>query len=70
MSLEDWNRKLAAVKVRKQDMNNLIMNYLVTEVCGTLLIPGCSWHKLCWQNWKSTGMSANTAHQSAAQETC
>ncbi|KAK9791866.1 hypothetical protein WJX73_010094 [Symbiochloris irregularis] len=31
LSLEEWNRKLAAVKIRKQDMNNLIMNYLVTE---------------------------------------
>ena len=30
--MEEWNRKLAAVKIRKQDMNNLIMNYLVTEV--------------------------------------
>lgn len=32
VSLEEWKRKLAAVKVRKEDMNNLIMNFLVTEV--------------------------------------
>lgn len=31
VSLEEWKRKLAAVKVRKEDMNNLIMNFLVTE---------------------------------------
>lgn len=30
--MDDWERKLAAVKIRKEDMNRLIMNFLVTEV--------------------------------------
>ena len=30
--LEEWERKLAAVTVRKEDMNKLVMNFLVTEV--------------------------------------
>lgn len=29
--MDDWERKLAAVKIRKEDMNRLIMNFLVTE---------------------------------------
>ncbi len=35
-------RKLAAVKVKKEDMNRLIMNFLITEVGslpGQLLLP-------------------------------
>lgn len=31
MSPESWERKLAAVKVHKEDMNRLVMNFLVTE---------------------------------------
>jgi len=31
VSVEEWERKLAAVKVRKEDMNRLVMNFLVTE---------------------------------------
>lgn len=30
--MDDWERKLASVKIRKEDMNRLIMNFLVTEV--------------------------------------
>ncbi|GAB4821825.1 hypothetical protein N2152v2_008871 [Parachlorella kessleri] len=29
--MEDWAKKLAAVKVKKEDMNRLVMNFLVTE---------------------------------------
>lgn len=29
---EEWEKKLAAVKIRKEDMNLLVMNFLVTEV--------------------------------------
>ena len=32
VTLSDWKRKLEAVKIRKEDMNKLIMNFLVTEV--------------------------------------
>lgn len=28
---EDWEKKLAAVRLRKEDLNKLVMNYLVTE---------------------------------------
>ncbi|KAK9803664.1 hypothetical protein WJX72_009435 [[Myrmecia] bisecta] len=31
ISKDDWERKLGAVRVRKEDMNKLIMNFLVTE---------------------------------------
>jgi hypothetical protein len=31
VSVDEWERKLAAVKVRKEDMNRLVMNFLVTE---------------------------------------
>ena len=30
--MEDWERKLTSIKIRKEDMNRLIMNFLVTEV--------------------------------------
>ena len=29
---KEWESKLAAVKIRKEDMNRLVMNFLVTEV--------------------------------------
>ena len=29
---DDWEKKLAAVKIAKEDMNRLVMNFLVTEV--------------------------------------
>ena len=32
ISRDDWARKLQAVKLRKEDMNRLVMNFLVTEV--------------------------------------
>ena len=32
ISKEDWERKLAAVELRKEDLNQLVMNFLVTEV--------------------------------------
>lgn len=28
---EEWERKLNNVKIRKEDMNKLVMNFLVTE---------------------------------------
>jgi glucose-induced degradation protein 8 len=28
---DEWERKLKEVKIRKEDMNRLIMNFLVTE---------------------------------------
>lgn len=30
--MKEWESKLAAVKTRKEDMNRLAMNFLVTEV--------------------------------------
>lgn len=38
ISKDEWNKRLAAVTVRKEDMNHLIMNFLVTEV-GTGELP-------------------------------
>jgi hypothetical protein len=32
ISNEQWEAKLASVKVAKEDMNKLVMNFLVTEV--------------------------------------
>ncbi len=32
IGLEDWQRRLREVKVRKEDMNRVVMNFLVTEV--------------------------------------
>lgn len=29
---KEWDLKLSAVKIRKEDMNRLVMNFLVTEV--------------------------------------
>eukprot|EP00873_Tetraselmis_striata_P000722 jgi/Tetstr1/420986/TSEL_012046.t1 len=31
ISKEEWDKKLSAVKIRKEDMNSLVMNFLVTE---------------------------------------
>ena len=28
---EEWEKKLSDVKIRKEDMNKLVMNFLVTE---------------------------------------
>lgn len=28
---DEWERKLSDVKIRKEDMNRLVMNFLVTE---------------------------------------
>jgi hypothetical protein len=28
---EEWEKKLSEVKIRKEDMNKLVMNFLVTE---------------------------------------
>lgn len=32
VSKEEWERKLASVELRKDDLNQLVMNFLVTEV--------------------------------------
>lgn len=42
ISAEAWEAKLAGVKVSKDDMNRLVMNFLVTEVsegldCGAVM---------------------------------
>lgn len=31
ITMVDWEKKLQNVKIRKEDMNKLIMNFLVTE---------------------------------------
>ena len=31
VSKDHWEKKLAAVKICKEDMNKLVMNFLVTE---------------------------------------
>ncbi|KAE9599292.1 hypothetical protein Lal_00044072 [Lupinus albus] len=31
MTREEWEKKLTDVKIRKKDMNNMVMNFLVTE---------------------------------------
>jgi hypothetical protein len=33
ISSDAWDAKLSQVKVSKEDMNKLVMNFLVTEVC-------------------------------------
>ena len=44
ISAEHWEQKLAAVKVSKEDMNRLVMNFLVTEVGGLfVLLPLTGW---------------------------
>ena len=35
-SLKEWEEKLATANVRKEDMNELVMNFLVTEVTQCL----------------------------------
>ena len=37
ISKDDWDKNLAAVKVYKEDMNKLVMNFLVTEVPSVTL---------------------------------
>lgn len=32
ISAEEWQRKLREVRVAKEDMNRVVMNFLVTEV--------------------------------------
>ena len=41
ISKNDWEKKLAGVKVVKEDMNRLVMNFLVTEVSVK--------QQLCWE---------------------
>lgn len=41
---EEWERKLAEVDLRKEDLNSLVMNFLVTEVlCPPHLGPRAYW---------------------------
>ncbi len=40
ISLETWEQKLAGVRVPKEDMNRLVMNFLVTEV--RLVVEDCA----------------------------
>lgn len=35
ISSDAWDAKLSLVKVSKEDMNKLVMNFLVTEVCAS-----------------------------------
>ena len=35
VSKDDWEKKLAAVKIYKEDMNKLVMNFLVTEASAS-----------------------------------
>ena len=32
VSREEWEKRLTGVKIKKEDMNTIIMNFLVTEV--------------------------------------
>ena len=32
IGVEEWEKKLASVKISKEDMNKLVMNFLITEV--------------------------------------
>lgn len=41
ISAEQWEQKLSAVKVTKEDMNRLVMNFLVTEVSDVLMCRTC-----------------------------
>ncbi len=33
ISKEDWEKRLSEVRIGKEEMNRLIMNFFVTEVC-------------------------------------
>ena len=37
---DEWERKLAGIRVRKEDMNRLVMNFLVTEASP---VSPCCW---------------------------
>lgn len=40
-SLKEWEDKLATATVRKEDMNELVMNFLVTEVRKDHRLKSC-----------------------------
>ena len=42
-----WQAKLAQARVPKEDMNRLIMNFLVTEVCKPRQVWICRWKQTC-----------------------
>ena len=42
ISKDDWEKKLAAVKVYKEDMNTLVMDFLVTEVWSQQTTSHCT----------------------------
>lgn len=52
---KEWDLKLSAVKIRKEDMNRLVMNFLVTEVFLQKLSLRNAVHKLVH---RLTGKSA------------
>jgi hypothetical protein len=43
ISNEQWDAKLASVKVAKEDMNRLVMNFLVTEVTSLIGSSNSNW---------------------------
>ncbi len=45
MTMEQWDQKLSQVAIPKEDMNKLIMNFLVTEVSGAA--RGCAFLAPC-----------------------
>lgn len=55
ISKNDWEKKLAGVKVVKEDMNRLVMNFLVTEVSRKLLFQDVL-HSLHHQTSLVTGV--------------
>jgi hypothetical protein len=44
ISAEDWQRRLKEVQIRKEDMNRVVMNFLVTEVGAPCSWPGAVRH--------------------------
>lgn len=44
VSKDDWERKLSAVELPKEDLNQLVMNFLVTEVRSCAEVDSATTH--------------------------
>ena len=64
VSKDDWEKKLAAVKVYKEDMNKLVMDFLVTEVVPHSK-PQCNGYFLYWPLVSTLGDSDSGENRTA-----
>lgn len=65
-----WQAKLAQARVPKEDMNRLIMNFLVTEVCKPRQVWICRWKQTCCEGHAPPSATYASSALPAVAGTC